>query len=196
MSTNHPRPARMPSPPPRSPSPVPRVLPRTTLVSHCFTARATSSRPCPYSIQVSALEVQGPVRSTQSSPLVQRAALAVPAVAFLTEVKSESDADDDVCPLLHFIFFKWLIGVGRRIRPSRRLRTFSGRSQSRRSPLSPQLVSHAMLRAKRMGWVLNHATGPYSAQDVPEGSWRSPTLSDRSADYARYVVHSNFRNIS
>ncbi|PIL27759.1 transcription factor [Ganoderma sinense ZZ0214-1] len=67
METNHPRPVRVPSPPPRSPSPIPRVLPQTNFAS--------------------SMESQAPARSTQSSPLVQRAALAVQAVAFLTEVK-------------------------------------------------------------------------------------------------------------
>ena len=89
------------------------------------------------------------MRSTQSSPLVQRAALAVPAVAFLTEVKSESDVDDDVCSSLHFALFKWLMGAGRRTRLSRRPRMFSEQSRSRRSPLSLQLVSHITMKRKK-----------------------------------------------
>ena len=151
MSTNHPRPARVPSPPPRSPSPIPRPFPQASFVSSDFAIYATSSRPCPYPVQAASLEVQGNgnVRSTQSSPLVQRAALAVPAVAFLTEVKSESDVDDDVCSSLQFVLFKWLIGAGRRTRLSRRPRMFSGRSRSRRSRLFLQLVSHITMKRKK-----------------------------------------------
>ena len=154
METNHPRPpVRIPSPPPRSPSPVPRALPRTDLVSYGIAAHTISSRPCPYPVQASSLEVQGTVRSTQSSPLVQRATLAVPAVAFLTEVKSESDLDDDVCLLLHLVLFKWLIEAGRRTRPSKRPRMFSERSQSLQSPRYPRLVSRATGHAK---WLDPH----------------------------------------
>ena len=72
-------------------------------MSYGIATHATGSRPFPHPVQAFSLGIQGAARSTQSSPLVQRAALAVPAVAFLTEVKSESDLDDDVCPLLHFV---------------------------------------------------------------------------------------------
>ncbi|KAM5541759.1 hypothetical protein V8D89_004488 [Ganoderma adspersum] len=129
MSTNHPRPARVPSSPPRSPSPVPRTFPQTNFAF--------------------SLEAQGIVRSTQSSPLVQRAALAVPAVAFLTEVKSESDVDDDT------------------------YQTVEASSHVQRAISEPTVPTVSSI-------------GPYSVQDGPEGSWRSPTLSDRSADYASY----------